>query len=263
MFFTYCGYRFVRLKQNTMPKLTEYPRASFKNTLSLAEAVNALGGDCNANTCADKLNYKGGNKNGAFNSLVGAAVKHGLITSKSEILVITDIYSRINLSYNDKERQEHLQTAFLTPILYRKIYEKFRGKELPLDILERMLIREYNVDQSMASRVTGYIVEGAKFVGLLVENKLVENLKVEEVEVFTNNRNLDEHKNERREKAELISYQEIPIHQSQNKGGFNSDEYVLHVIGPDMDSKYKLADGDDFAIIEAILRKLKKKLGVT
>ena len=246
-----------------MPKLTEYPRASFKNALSLADAVNALGGDCNTNTCADKLNYKGGNKNGAFNSLVGAAVKHGLITSKSETLIITDIYSRINLSYNAKERQEHLQTAFLTPILYRKIYEKFRGKELPLDILERMLIREYNVDQSMASRVTGYIVEGAKFVGLLVENKLIENLKVEEVEVVTDNRNSNEHKDERREKAELISYQEIPIHQSKNEGGFSSDGYVLQIVGPDIDSKYKLVDEDDFLIIEATLRKLKRKLGVT
>lgn len=263
MFFTYCSYKFDWLKYKTMPKLTEYPRASFKNALSLANAVNALGGDCSVNTCADKLNYKGGNKNGAFNSLVGAAVKHGLITSKSETLIITDIYSKISLSYNDKERQEHLQSAFLTPMLYRKIYEKFRGKELPLDILERMLIREYNVDQSVASRVTGYIIEGAKFVSLLVENKLIENLKVEEVEVFTGNRNLDGHKDERREKAELIPYQEIPIHRSQNEGGFNSDGYVLHIIGPDIDSKYKLADEDDFAIIEATLRKLKRKLGVT
>ena len=247
-----------------MPKQIEYPRASFKNALSLADAVNVLGGDCNTNTCADKLNYKGGNKNGAFNALVGAAVKHGLVTSKSETLVVTDIYSKISLSYNETERQKHMQTAFLTPILYRKIYDKFKGKELPISILERILIREYEVDKGMSSRVTGYIIEGAKFVGLLVDNKLVEDIRAEEVEVLTDKHYVADTKNELNDKTELVSYQDIPIDPRQNddRRGFNADAYILHVVGPDIDSKYKLADEDDFTIIEATLRKLKKKLGV-
>ena len=247
-----------------MPKITEYPRASFKNALNLADAVNTLGGDCNANTCADKLNYKGGNKNGAFNSLVSAAVKHDLVTSKSETLVTTDVYNKISLAYNNIERQKHMQTAFLSPVLYHKIYEKFKGKELPVDILERMLIREYDVDKSMSSRVTGYIVEGAKFVGLLIDNRLTENVAVEEVEVLDDKNDVVKHKGERNDRAELVTYQDIPVrlHQNEEKRDFNAEGYVLHVVGPDIDSKYKLADEDDFLIIEATLRKLKRKLGI-
>jgi hypothetical protein len=246
-----------------MPKQLEYPRASFKNALSLADAVNTLGGDCNTNTCADKLNYKGGNKNGAFNALVGAAVKHGLVTSKSETLTATELYSKIKLSYTETESQEYMQSAFLTPLLYRKIYDKFKGKELPIDILERMLIREYEVDKSMSSRVTGYITEGAKFVGLLVENRFIENIKAQDVEVVGHQDELKAINNNEDER--VVVYQDItPVQQQpQNSKEFDGEGYVLKVIGPDMNSTYKVQDEDDFIIIEAILRKLKKRLGVT
>ncbi len=244
-----------------MPKQLEYPRASFKNALSLADAVNTLGGDCNTNTCADKLNYKGGNKNGAFNALVGAAVKHGLVTSRSETLTVTELYSKIKLSYNETERQEYMQSAFLVPLLYRKIYDKFKGKELPVDILERMLIREYEVDKSVSSRVTGYIIEGAKFAGLLIENRFAENIKAQDVEVVNHQ---DEPKTNKAEDDRIVLYQDItPVQQQlQSIREFDGEGYILKIIGPDMNSTHKVRDEDDFIIVEAILRKLKKKLGV-
>lgn len=247
-----------------MPKLIEYPRASFIKALEVAKAVDSLGGECSADTCADKMNYSGGSKNGAFAALVGAAVKHQLITSKAS-LSTSELYRNINLAYDEDERMEHLKISFLNPPLYRKIYERFKGKELPMSILEKMLVRDYEVDRNMASRVGGYIVEGAKFVSLLVDNKLMENVKTEEVEVLPEKVNVHDSSNERNQKGELTPYQEIPIHSPHNEDrqGFNADGYIIHIVGPDTDSKYKLADEDDFVIIEATLRKLRRKLGVT
>lgn len=247
-----------------MPKLIEYPRSPFTKALEVAKAVDALGGECSADTCADKMNYSGGGKNGAFTALISAAVKHQLVISKST-LSTSDLFRKINLAYDEAEKQEHLQTSFLSAPLYRKIYERFKGKELPMSILEKMLVRDYEVDRNMASRVSGYIVEGAKFVGLLVDSRLIENVRTEEVDVLTDKNDVPEPKSERNEKAELISYQEIPLssHQNDDRRGFNIDGYIVHIIGPDIDSKYKLSDEDDFVIIDATLRKLKKKLGVT
>ena len=248
-----------------MPKQLNYPRATLKNALGLADAVNALGGDCNAGTCADKLNYKGGHKNGAFTALTSATVKHGLITSKSETLSVTDLYSQINLSYTDAERQEHLQTAFLAPPLYRRIYEKFKGKELPVDILERMLIREYEVDQGSASRIAGYIIDGSRYVGLLVDNRFVEHVKAQEAVVI---------EPEQEQVTKMESDQTTPSGDAVNpdvpqptpgvtdKGEFNEAGYRFTIVGPDMNATYKLQDEDDFAIIDITLRKVKRRLGM-
>ena len=244
-----------------MPRNIDYPRASFTKALELANAVDALGGDCSADTCADKMNYSGGGKNGAFQALVSAAAKHQLITSKAT-LTTSELYKNINLSYNDEEKQEYLQVAFLNAPLYRRIYEKFKGKELPVSILEKMLIRDYAVDKNMASRVGGYIVEGAKFVGLLVDNRLIENIRPEEVEVLSDTTGPPEQKFGG-SNSELISYQDITDQPSGgNKRQFDSNSYVVHITGPGMNVWHEIADEDDFIIIEANLKKLKRKLGL-
>ena len=246
-----------------MPRNIEYPRAPFTKALELAKAVDALGGDCSADTCADKMHYSGGGKNGAFQALVSAAAKHQLINSKAS-LTISELYKNIILSYNDEEKREYLQIAFLYAPLYRKIYEKFKGKELPISILEKMLVRDFAVDKNMASRVGGYIVEGAKYVGLLIDNKLVENIRTEEVEVLTDKSELKEQKRGDSIKGELISYQEIPIQASNSdKREFSPNSYVVHITGPGMNTWQEMTDEDDFTIIAANLQKLKKKLGVT
>lgn len=238
-----------------MPKIVEYPSAPFAKAIEVAEAVDYLGGNCSVETCAEKLGYKVG---GGYKSVVNSAVKHGLVRHRSNSLFLTDAYKNIKLAYTEEEKQELHKRAFLTVPLYAKVYERFKGRELPVSILEKVLIKEFQVDSSSASRVSGYFIEGAKALGLLVDNKLVESVKIEEVEILPE-------KDERDVKAELVHYQEIPLHSSQKEDarGFNADGYIIHVVGPDTDSKYKLADEDDFIIIEATLRKLKKKLGVT
>lgn len=114
-----------------------------------------------------------------------------------------------------------------------------------MSILEKMLIRDYEVDKNIASRVGGYMVEGAKFVGLLVDNKLVENVRSEEVEVLTDKNELTEHKRDDNAKGELIPYQEIPIQPSNDdKREFSPNSYVVHITGPGMNTWQEMTDED-------------------
>jgi len=147
-----------------MPKLIDYPLASFSNSLELAEAVNYMGGKCTYETCAHKM---GRQVSGSFKTIIGAAVKYNLVNSGKGNLVITDLFKNIKHSYNQEEKRKYYLEAFLHPSLFQHIYEKFSGKELPIKMLDKVLIREYQVEESNASRVVKYFVEGAKFIEVL------------------------------------------------------------------------------------------------
>jgi hypothetical protein len=118
----------LSLKIKIMPRIVDYPHASFKSAFEVASAVDYLGGSCSSESCAERMKKK---VSGAFKSTITAALKHGLITSKKDVLSITELFRLHKLGYNEQEKLEFLRKSFLMPILYSKIYERFRGKELP------------------------------------------------------------------------------------------------------------------------------------
>jgi hypothetical protein len=229
-----------------MPKELDYPRKSFVQSLELAEAVDFLGGNTSIENAAEKLNQSA--KGGSFVALVSAAVKHRLIEGKKGFVSNTDLYRNIKLAYSEEEKNAALRKAFLEPVVYKNIYEKFKNKELPVQMLNKILIREFNVADDIASRVAKYFLEGASFTQLLNGNKLIEldseNGLIEDAET------LDVTKNN------LVpekSTQDI----SQNNTSL--DDYFIFISGPGINSKITINDEDDFYILEAIINKLKKR----
>ncbi len=232
-----------------MPKTIEYPRDSFARAMELADAVDSMGGDCKSETCADKLGRK---VSGSFNATVGAAIKHDLVSTKKSILSITETYKKIKRAYNPNERIENMRAAFLSPPLYRKIFEKFKGKELPKDMLANILIREHEVEESRAAKVVNFFIEGAKDSELLIDGKIVGIANGGIVSAVEQEGATMEDDSDRvgdgSNGAELLD------------GKKDSGEYAIHIYGPGMTFKLTLTDGEDFIILEAMINKLKKKV---
>lgn len=147
-----------------MPKLLDYPRASFKMSLELARAVESLGGKCTPESAAQKMGKK---VTGTFKGQIGAAVKFGLITSGGGQLAVTALQKSIKLAYDDKEKNDILKGAFLTPVVFRDLANRFDGNSLPVEMLGKLLAREFGVDSVAATTVANYFIDGAKAVGLL------------------------------------------------------------------------------------------------
>ena len=111
------------------------------------------------------------------------------------------------------------------------------------------------------------LFRSAKFVGLLIENRFVEHIKAQDAVIIKPEKDQLKKAESNRlssSNSDVVIYQDIPhsTHSTQDKKEFNGDGYMLTIIGPDMNSTYKVQEEDDFTIIEAILRKLKRKLGV-
>lgn len=156
-----------------MPKLIDYPRTSYTGAWEVAEVVDDTGGKCALETCARKLNRK---VSGSFKAIVGSGVKFGLLTSKREILTTTTLFRRIKHAYDKQEELVFHREAFLTPPLFTQLCRKFRSRELPVAMLDVLLIREFSVEEINAQNVAKAFIDGARMVGILDENSIVADI---------------------------------------------------------------------------------------
>lgn len=156
-----------------MPKLIDYPRTSYTGAWEVAEVVDDTGGKCALETCARKLNRK---VSGSFKAIVGSGVKFGLLTSKREILTTTTLFRRIKHAYDKQEELVFHREAFLTPPLFTQLCRKFRSRELPVAMLDVLLIREFGVEEINAQSVAKAFTDGARMVGVLDENNVIADI---------------------------------------------------------------------------------------
>ena len=156
-----------------MPKLIDYPRTSYAGAWELAEITDDTGGKCTVETAARKLNRK---VSGSFKAIIGSAVKFGLLTSKRELLTTTTLFKRIKHAYDKQEELLFHREAFLTPPLFTQICRKFRSRELPVQMLDIMLIREFGVEEINAPGVAKAFVDGCRMVSILDERNVIADI---------------------------------------------------------------------------------------
>ena len=156
-----------------MPKLIDYPRTSYTGAWEVAEVVDDTGGKCALETCARKLNRK---VSGSFKAIVGSAVKFGLLTSKRELLATTTLFRRIKHAYDKQEELAFHREAFLAPALFTQLCRKFRARELPVAMLDVLLMREFGVEEINAQSVAKAFIDGARMVNLLDEHNVVADI---------------------------------------------------------------------------------------
>ena len=156
-----------------MPKLIDYPRTTYAGAWELAEITDDTGGKCAIETAAKKLNRK---VSGSFKAIIGSAVKFGLITSKRDLLTTTTLFKRIKHAYDKQEELLFHRESFLTPPLFTQLCRKFRSRELPVQMLDVMLIREFGVEEINAQGVAKAFVEGCRMVGLLDERNIIADI---------------------------------------------------------------------------------------
>lgn len=244
-----------------MPKILNYPSASFDKSLEVAKATFELGGNCNEETCAEKLGKK---VSGGFKSIISASQKFGLIEYSKGEIEVTPEYELIEHAYSEDERNQALTKAFLAPQVFQELYDRFQGKKLPITLLEKMLIREYGVSSNRASRVSKYFTDGLEFLGLIDSTGNVESvIKTgidENYEDEDSIKNEDESGSINSRKDLRDSNNETIVPKNLNNQIINKDKFVVHLVGPGMNSTIEINDEDDLIIVNATLNKIKKKI---
>lgn len=156
-----------------MPKLIDYPRTSYTGAWELAEIVDETGGKCSIENAAKKMDRK---VSGSFKAIIGSSVKFGLVTSKRELLSTTTLFKRIKHAYDKEEEMQFHREAFLAPPLFTQLCRKFRNRELPVQMLDVMLMREFNVEEINAQAVAKLFVDGCHMSGILDEGNMMADI---------------------------------------------------------------------------------------
>lgn len=237
-----------------MAKQIDYPRASLKNSLELAQAIDDLGGKCSTEMAAEKLNKK---LSGAFQALVGSAVRYGLITSKKGQLEISGLFRDHKLAYSKEEADVALTLAFLTPPLFRNIFDRFEGRELPVSHFEKLLIREFEVPDQISSRVSKYFLDGAKQCALLGADNQLKAGSAGGPDTSENSEDdiddsIDGDTPDNDESVSNIDKSQDVIKED--------GKFSVRIRGPGMDSLILVNEEEDLLIIKAMLKKVEKKL---
>ena len=231
-----------------MPKSIEYARRSLTDSMKLAGAVDALGGASSEEMCAQKMGKK---LSGSFSALMSSAIKYSLIDKTKGQLTTTDLFRDYKLAYNDQEKLQALRNAFLNVPVFSEIVERFKGKKLPIDIFDKLLIKEFNVDQNSASRVAKYFIEGVRTIGLLGENGIIEDNTSETIGEMSRDVKAEASSNNFSDSKTDFREPKIELH--------NTENYTIHIKGPNIDSLIEMIDEEDFDIVAATLKKVKKR----
>jgi hypothetical protein len=236
-----------------MPKIIEYPKASLQRAVSLAETVDSLGGECTDQSAAEAMGNKVG---GAFRTLISATVKYGLLSYTRSRLKIEPLFQDYKLAYSETEKQGALRKAFLSAPLFASIAKRFDGQILPPHF-ENLLIREHRVSEDLASRVAGYFAEGARDAGIITSNGTVHaDPKHITIAPGTGGAALQASASSvSSAKANLTTGPEP----EEASAGFVRG-YTVRVTGPGIDSTIAIKDEDDVAIVESMLKKVRKLL---
>ncbi|MCH7965079.1 MAG: hypothetical protein IH852_14200 [Bacteroidetes bacterium] len=219
----------------------DYPRGSLKKSLEIAKAVSELGGSCTPATCADHL---GKQISGSFNAQVSAAGKFGFITSKKGVLYITDFFRKLNLAYDDSERIELLQDAFFKIPLFSQLYERFKNGVLPKKMLDKILIREFDVPENSATRIATYFINSASEVNLLNPDLTFQK--------YDDSSNGDDENSQ-----ESITEEELKSSTHDRKGKDGGNKFSITIDGPGINFRKDITCINDFLIINAILESVK------
>ncbi len=235
-----------------MPKNLNYPLASFQKAYTLAESVDALGGSCSVEMCAEKMQRR---ISGGFMVIISSAQKFSLITFEKSIITITEEYKLIKNSNTNNEKMAFLKKAFLMPQVFSIMYDRFKGSELPVNMLDKILISEFGIEENKAGRVAGYFIDGLKSFGLLNGNNIVEDPREIKVES---------------KPAETVAGPELNPAVTQNEKvlepehpdtSFNAkkiESYGLQLSGLAISLKINIEDEADLQIAEAVLNKIRK-----
>jgi hypothetical protein len=117
----------------------EFPYSDLKDAIEVATTIYERAGDrCTPDQLAAWLNHQSV-KSGTFRLKVAATRLFGLVEASRDRVTLTHLGKQV-IDSNDDGSQA-LVTAFLNVPLYRRIYDQFRGRQLPPDAgLEQAMI---------------------------------------------------------------------------------------------------------------------------
>lgn len=142
------------------------PRNTLADSVLVAKLIHERsGGASTLEELASYLNYSGTN-NGAFKARIYAARQFGLVEKSGDKFVITQLAQSILMPHYNWMPREALVQAFLNIELFKRVYEAYKGKQLPPDFgLKNALKTQFGVAPNHVERTLYVLINSADTAG--------------------------------------------------------------------------------------------------
>ena len=91
-----------------------------------------------------------------------------MLTVEDKNYTLTDWAKLILLPKDEESKKETLRNSFRNPELYKELYERFGGQQIPpVDTLANILYHDHRINVNASSDAAKAFVESAAYVGLL------------------------------------------------------------------------------------------------
>lgn len=151
----------------TRERGTRFPGYDLKTCIEVPRLIHVKGGgQATPDQLAAHLGYKGTN-NGAYLTKVASAIAFGLISKTGPVYVPTPLaYSILSPTYPHDAKKAAVD-AFMNVSLFKKIFEDFRGKELPPGFgMKNALKLTYGVAPNRVDDAYKSLMDSAETAGL-------------------------------------------------------------------------------------------------
>lgn len=154
-------------KKRTFQRSRPYPPVSIDEALKFADIVDKLGArNVSEPILLKKLVLTTFTK--SFWGKTASAKQFGLMTVDGKSYTLTDRARLILRPKDEGSKKNILIEAFLTPELYKGLYEKFREKQIPsVETLANILSYDYSINVNVSRDAAKAFIDSAKYVGLL------------------------------------------------------------------------------------------------
>ena len=119
---------------------------------------------------ATGLGYKDAT-NGAFLRMIAALSQYGLVKKDGNDYKLTDLSRRILIPTTETAEEEATREAALAPSVFKSIYERYSGQDLPI-LLPNILVTDFGILDGAKNKVTSIFRQSMEHVGLLNGNSL-------------------------------------------------------------------------------------------
>lgn len=155
------------IKKRTFKRSRPYPPVSINEALNFAKIVEKLGTkNVSEPILLKELDLKTYTK--SFWGKAASAKQFGLMTVDEKIYTLTDRARLVLRPKDEAGKKNILIEAFLTPELYKELYEKFCDKQIPpVETLANILLHDHGINANVSKDAAEAFIDSAKFVGLL------------------------------------------------------------------------------------------------
>lgn len=148
------------------PRGTAFPTYDLTSAVEVPRVVHVKGGgQATPDQLAAHLGYKGTN-NGAYITRVASARAFGLLNKVGPVFVPTPLAHQILSPVYAHDAKKALVDAFLSVELFRRIYEDFKGRELPPEFgMLNALRNQYGVAPARLKDAYRVLMDSAESAG--------------------------------------------------------------------------------------------------